>query len=200
MVHYRHIWLSLWFALIPLLSQAHNENELVYAFSEDGLTVQLTPLTLIDLLRKNGEIPGDQKVVQFESHRDFIEGYFNAQLKWKVSGEDIRLKLEEMDLGGHDGVLRFAAENAPSPEGEVSIIVNAFTEVYRRCSNLVQWTGGGQAHSCQLDASHRECLFTPATRVPNKNPILLYVIVGVAVALLTFLVRIVIRRRLAEAS
>lgn len=189
-----HIWLIIGIALFPLFVNAHNENEILYEFNTQSLSVHLTPRTLIDLLKKTGEVPEDQAVVKLEGHKAFFGDYFDAQIEWKMGETDLGLKLESMDIGGHDAMIHFRPEPGPSPDGEVSITVNAFTEVYNHCSNEVKWTGEGQAYSCRLDGTNRTCRFTLESVDAETLPIWLYVVVGVGFALLTYLVRAVIKR------
>ena len=148
--------LFLWLGTKPVL--AHTPNEISYFFKLDSkeLIINLTPKTIVDLLKSIHPGLETVKTFNFKDYHPDIENYFNERMTTQVSGLRITGRLIEANLTAHDASLHFQLENLPEKVETYRIRMDSFQEVYKTGKNYVFLFANGQKHRYVLELGETE--------------------------------------------
>ena len=138
--------------------RAHTPNEISYFLKLDSqeLVVNLTPNTIVDLLKSIHPGLETAKTFHFKDYHSDIENYFNERITMQISGQRVTGKLIEANLTAHDASLHFQLENLPERMETYRIRLDSFQEIYKMGKNYVFLFANGQKHRYVLELGETE--------------------------------------------
>ena len=155
------------------LAWAHEPNQITYHFQEtekSGLTIYLTPKTIIDLLQNLYPELVDQTIIDFNSYQSDLELYFNHTIDLTINGQAQNLKWQGANLYQHEASLTFQLSDPPLSFNEFDLTLNSFVEIYQHPSNHIKVNSLYQQVSTILSSEHTHCSFQLAPRVLAAMP------------------------------
>lgn len=161
MIQYLKISLVL-FASFCFVGQvaAHDPSQITYHFKKDGiLEIHLTPKGAVDLLTTIQPELEHQAVINPNEYYDTFTAYFNETIDLRLGEESLGFSFLSANLAGHDAVMAFQVGGYSGDYTGYELMLNSFTEVYRRVSNLVKMELPYSSQICQLGQKQRACVY-----------------------------------------
>ena len=161
MIQYLKISLVL-FVTVCFVEQvaAHDPSQITYHFKRDGiLEIHLTPKGAVDLLTTIQPELEHQAVINPNEYYDTFTTYFNESIELQVGEESLGFSFLSADLAGHDAVMTFQVDGYSGDYTGYQLMLNSFTEVYRRVSNQVKMELPHSNQICQLGQKEKTCVY-----------------------------------------
>ncbi len=161
MIQYLKISLVLLISLCSVEQvAAHDPSQITYHFKKDGiLKIHLTPKGAVDLLTTMLPELEHQAVINPNEYYDTFTAYFNETIDLRVGGESLGFSFLSADLAGHDADMSFQVDGYSGDYTGYELILESFTGVYRRVSNLVKVELPHSNQLCQLGPKKKACAY-----------------------------------------